>query len=56
MKIADVPTDLSQIGYGVEDIPALVDATLPQRRVLDLSPRAVDARVLRDLFREALHR
>ena len=33
-----VPRGLRAIGYKNEDIPRLVDGTIPQRRVLDLAP------------------
>ncbi|KAI0747049.1 alcohol dehydrogenase [Daedaleopsis nitida] len=34
----DVPRGLSAIGYTKADIPALVDGTIPQRRMLDVAP------------------
>ncbi|TIA86644.1 hypothetical protein E3P99_03638 [Wallemia hederae] len=34
----DMPMGLSQVGYSSADIPALVEGTLPQRRVLSLAP------------------
>lgn len=34
-----VPNGLSSLGYGSEDIPALVEGTLPQKRVTGLAPR-----------------
>ncbi len=33
-----VPRGLKAVGYTNADIPALVDGTIPQRRVLDLAP------------------
>ncbi|KAH9943378.1 alcohol dehydrogenase [Epithele typhae] len=33
-----VPRGLKAVGYSRADIPALVDGTIPQRRVLDLAP------------------
>jgi len=33
-----VPRGLEAVGYSKEDIPMLVEGTLPQRRVLDLAP------------------
>ena len=33
-----VPRGLKAIGYTANDVPALVEGTLPQRRVLDLAP------------------
>ena len=34
-----VPNGLTSLGYGTEDIPALVKGTLPQKRVTGLAPR-----------------
>ena len=34
----NVPRGLKAIGYKAEDIPKLVEGTIPQRRVLDLAP------------------
>ena len=38
----------------VSDVDKLVDGTLPQRRVLDLAPRPVDAETLRELFLDSM--
>ncbi len=37
-----VPRGLEAVGYTKEDIPMLVEGTLPQRRVLDLAPGVGD--------------
>jgi hydroxyacid-oxoacid transhydrogenase len=37
-----VPRGLKAVGYSKEDIPMLVEGTLPQRRVLDLAPGVGD--------------
>jgi hypothetical protein len=37
-----VPRGLEAVGYSKEDIPMLVEGTLPQRRVLDLAPGVGD--------------
>lgn len=34
-----VPRGLRAVGYGKEDVPRLVEGTIPQRRVLGLAPR-----------------
>jgi hydroxyacid-oxoacid transhydrogenase len=54
MQRLRVPNGLRAIGYGIEDIPALVDGTLPQHRVTKLSPRHAGAEELGRLFEEAL--
>lgn len=43
MSVMDVPDGLSALGYTSADVPALVAATLPQRRVLALAPSAENA-------------
>ena len=40
MKALDVPDGLHAVGITTADLPALVEATLPQRRVLNISPDA----------------
>ncbi|MEE9240119.1 MAG: hydroxyacid-oxoacid transhydrogenase, partial [bacterium] len=39
MQRLKVPNGLKALGYGAEDIPKLVEGTLPQHRVTKLSPR-----------------
>lgn len=36
---AFVPNGLSGVGYGSEHLESLVKGTLPQRKVIDVSPR-----------------
>ena len=50
MRKAGLPNGLSAVGYAPEDVPALVEGTLPQHRVTKLSPIPVEAGDLRDLF------
>jgi hypothetical protein len=45
---------LAAVGYEVDDLDGLVEGALPQRRLLDLSPRPADAADLHALFRESL--
>lgn len=49
-----LPNGLRALGYGTEDIPALVEGTLPQHRVTKLSPRPATAEDLARLFEEAM--
>jgi hydroxyacid-oxoacid transhydrogenase len=50
-----VPNGLQALGYTADDIPALVEGTLPQHRVTKLSPRAAEAQELTALFEDAMH-
>ena len=42
----DIPNGLAALGYGEEDVPALIDGTLKQQRLLVNSPRTVGAEEL----------
>ncbi|KAJ3097095.1 Hydroxyacid-oxoacid transhydrogenase, mitochondrial [Phlyctochytrium planicorne] len=46
----DVPDGLSSLGFKKEQIPALVEGTLPQHRVTKLAPNMVNAERLERLF------
>jgi hydroxyacid-oxoacid transhydrogenase len=50
-----VPMGLTTFGYTEEDVPSLVQGTLPQHRVTKLSPRPVGEPELQALFMQALH-
>ena len=54
MKETGVPNGLSAIGFTEEDIPTLVEGTLPQHRVTKLSPRPANGDDLAGLFRDAM--
>ncbi len=54
MERLKVPNGLRAIGYGAEDIPALVEGTLPQHRVTKLSPRPASREDLAMLFEQAM--
>ena len=54
MQRLHVPNGLSAIGYTREDIPALVEGTLPQHRVIKLSPRPVGREELTQLFENSM--
>jgi len=49
-----MPNGLRALGYLTEDIPALVEGTLPQHRVTKLSPRPADAEQLAGIFEDAM--
>ncbi|HIG30108.1 MAG TPA: iron-containing alcohol dehydrogenase [Verrucomicrobiales bacterium] len=54
MQSLGLPNGLKAVGYSVEDIPALVQATLPQHRVTKLSPRPAGEDELSALFADAM--
>ncbi len=54
MRALDVPNGLAAVGYTESDIPALVEGTLPQRRVTNLSPVLAGPDDLAALFRASL--
>ena len=56
MQEASVPGDLTALGYGRAALPALVEGTIVQKRLLDNAPRPVDREQLERIFGEALGR
>ncbi len=54
MRRLNMPNGLSAVGYTHDDIPALVQGTLPQHRVTKLSPRPADEKDLQKLFEDAM--
>ena len=49
-----LPNGLKALGYDYEDIPQLVQGTLPQHRVTKLSPRPASSDDLAEIFEDAL--
>ena len=54
MRRVNMPNGLNAIGYSTADLDRLVEGTLPQHRVVKLSPRPVDAPELRRLFTDSM--
>ncbi len=54
MQKLNMPNGLTQVGYSSSDIPALVEGTLPQQRILKLSPRSIGTDELARLFEESM--
>ena len=54
MRKLGLPNGLSGVGYTSDDIPELVDGTLPQHRVTNLSPRPAGAEELALLFEKSM--
>jgi len=54
MKQTGMPNGLAELGYGPDDVDALIAGTLPQHRVTKLSPRPASAEDLRELFLQSM--
>ena len=54
MKQLEMPNGLSAVGFTEDDIPGLVEGTLPQHRVTKLSPRPAERDDLEAMFRDAM--
>ena len=54
LKEIGVPNGLGGVGYTPDDIPALVEGTLPQHRVTKLAPRVTGADELTALFTDSM--
>jgi len=54
MRDLHMPNGLRALGYGMADIPALVEGTLPQHRVTKLSPRPAGPDELARIFEKAM--
>jgi hydroxyacid-oxoacid transhydrogenase len=50
MQDIDAPRGVAELGYGEDDIPALVDGALKQQRLLAVAPKAVDEVDLRHII------
>ncbi len=54
MRRTGMPNGLAAVGFGPEDVDALVAGTLPQHRVTKLSPRPAGEGDLRQLFLDSM--
>jgi hydroxyacid-oxoacid transhydrogenase len=54
MKATGMPSGLAAVGYGVDDVDALVAGTLPQQRLTKLSPTLADPTAFGALFTESM--
>ncbi len=54
MRRVNMPNGLSAVGYTENDVGRLIEGTLPQHRVVKLSPRPVGADELRTLFMDSM--
>ncbi|SDN46387.1 hydroxyacid-oxoacid transhydrogenase [Allokutzneria albata] len=54
MRDIGIPNGIGAVGYSETDIPALVDGTLKQQRLLNVAPRQVTGDDICEIFRESL--
>lgn len=54
MKRLGIPNGLGGVGYTKDDIPKLVEGTLPQHRVIKIAPRKVGEKELNEIFADAM--
>ena len=54
MKATGIPNGLGGVGYGADDIPALISGTMPQQRLLKNAPMDVGEADLHRMFEGAL--
>lgn len=54
MKKLKVPNGLKSLGFTNNDIPDLVEGTIPQQRVTKLSPKPVGHEELKYLFEQSM--
>jgi len=54
MQRLKIPNGLKAVGYTPDDIPALVEGTLPQHRVIKLSPVPAGREELTRLFEKSM--
>lgn len=54
MRRLNIPNGLEAVGYTSDDVPALVQGTLPQHRVTKLSPRPAGEEELTALFEDSM--
>ena len=54
MRQCDMPNGLMGVGYIEEDLPALVDKSFPQRRLMENGPKEFDRKGLENMFRDAM--
>ena len=54
MRDVGAPSGIAELGYGEEDIPALVDGALRQERLLVIAPREAGPDDLAGILRASL--
>ncbi len=54
MRVTRMPNGIGGVGYGTDDIPALVEGAYAQKRLLNNAPRPVDETSLAELYNNAM--
>jgi hydroxyacid-oxoacid transhydrogenase len=54
MRDVGIPNGLTAVGYGQSDVPALIEGTLKQPRLLSGAPRTVGAAELQGILEDAM--
>ena len=54
MRDTGMPNGLAAVGFGPDDVDALVAGTLPQHRVTKLAPRPANEAELQHLFLDSM--
>jgi hydroxyacid-oxoacid transhydrogenase len=54
MRDIDIPNGVATFGYGVDDIPKLVEGAMKQQRLLAVAPRQVTEEALAAIFSDSL--
>jgi alcohol dehydrogenase class IV len=55
MRDVGAPSGIAELGYSEDDVPALVEGTLKQQRLLTIAPTAPSADDLAAIFRASMH-
>jgi alcohol dehydrogenase class IV len=54
MQSIGLPNGLKAVGYTADDIPALTEGTLKQKRLLAVSPEAVTQKAVERILEESI--
>jgi hydroxyacid-oxoacid transhydrogenase len=54
MQRLNIPSGIREVGYSSADIPSLVEGTLAQKRLTQLSPKPVDRETLARIFEDVM--
>ena len=54
MKATGIPNGLTGVGFTEDDLENLTDGAIPQQRLIDNAPLAINRKQLKNLFKKAL--